>query len=76
MRSTIITCCIIALTSAASNRLYADQSKDETAIRASVEAYVTAFNKGDAKVDCSFMVPRCGLLESHDGRRSNGSQSH
>jgi len=38
-----------AVASAASSWLYADQAEDEAAIRASVAAYVVAFNKGDAK---------------------------
>lgn len=38
-----------AMASVAPSWLYADQAEDEAAIRASVAAYVVAFNKGDAK---------------------------
>ncbi len=39
----------IAVAITAPSWLYADQAEDEAAIRASVAAYVVAFNKGDAK---------------------------
>lgn len=47
----------LAVTSAAPSWLCADQAEEEVAIRASVAAYVVAFNKGDAKAIAAQWAP-------------------
>ena len=49
MKTAIVFCFVITLTSTTSSRICAGQAEDEAAIRESVAAYVVAFNQGDAK---------------------------
>ena len=57
MKTTLVLCVVIAVTSAAPAWLFAGQAEEEAAIRASVAAYVDAFNRGDAKAIAAQWMP-------------------
>ncbi len=75
MRKTLIYCWAIAVAGAAPSWLYADQAEDEAAIRASVAAYVAAFNKGDAKAIAASWSPSAVYTNPMTGDEVTGRKA-
>jgi len=65
----------LAVTSAAPSWLCADQAKEEVAIRASVAAYVVAFNKGDAKAIAAQWAPDAVYSNPMTGEEVTGRKA-
>lgn len=64
-----------AVVSTSPSWLHADQSKEEVAIRASVAAYVVAFNKGDAKAIAAQWSPDAVYSNPLTGDEVTGRQA-
>ncbi len=65
----------IFLCSATTSTLCADQAADEAAIRKNVDAYMVAYNEGDAKKLSSFWSPDAVYLNPESGEEVVGLQS-
>ena len=65
----------LILCTATNSMLWADQAEDEATIRKNADAYVTAYNKHDAKTLASFWSPDAVYLNPVTGEEAVGRQA-
>jgi uncharacterized protein (TIGR02246 family) len=74
MKHVIVLAVVLAVVCRATAAEAASQSKDEMAIRAAVDTYVAAYNRGDAKAVAQFWSDQ-GVWVSPSGQRTQGREA-